>query len=115
MGKSRIIAAIVTIVLKACKKDLRAVYIAFSSPILLKTDQAVYEKLQLTLQLPIHLTVGFDDVVERLTKADLLILDEADYHLLDELKDLPLKTYGVIGMTATDVGKTGGNEEKRLQ
>ena len=50
-----------------------------------------------------------------MTKDDLLILDEADYHLLDEIKDLPPKNYGVIAMTATDVGKTGGNEEKRLQ
>ena len=61
------------------------------------------------------LTVGVTYTVMQMTKNDLLILDEADWHLLDELKDLPKESYGVIGMTATDLSKAGGQEEKRLQ
>ena len=63
----------------------------------------------------IKLTVGMNKAVMDMTKNDLLILDEADYHLLDLVKDLPAEFYGVIGMTATDVGQKGGNEEKRLE
>jgi len=46
-------------------------------------------------------------------KEDLLILDEAVWHLLDEVCDIPA-CFGVIGMTATDVGNEGGIEQQRL-
>lgn len=39
-----------------------------------------------------------------MTSKDLLILDEADNLLLDQLIDLPDNYYGVLAMTATDVG-----------
>ena len=45
LGKSRIIAAICVIMAKDCKKDLKSVYIAFPSQILLDTDKGLYEKL----------------------------------------------------------------------
>ena len=45
-----------------------------------------------------------------MTKADLLILDEADWHLLDKICDLPKESYGVLAMTATEVGSQNGNE-----
>ena len=48
-------------------------------------------------------------------KTDLLILDEADWHLLDERSDLPKECYGVLAMSATTVGNKGGNEERLLE
>ena len=66
------------------------------------------------LGVPVHLSVGFDDAVNDMGKDDLLILDEADWHLLDKLSDLPKKCYGVLAMTATDVGNLQGNEKKLL-
>ena len=115
MGKSRIIVAFTIIMKNAYKKDLNAIYIAFPSQILLDTDKDVYVKLNQTLQIDVHLTVGIDAVTSKMTKKDLLILDEADWHLLDEIQDIPNKSYGVLAMTATDVGHLGGNEEQRLK
>ena len=44
---------------------------------------------------------------------DLLILDEADWHLFDDLCILPA-CRGVIGMSATSVTIGGGNESMYL-
>ena len=44
----------------------------------------------------------------------MLVLDEGDWHLLDMLSDMPTKSYGIIAMTATDVGSDKGNEKRRL-
>ena len=66
------------------------------------------------LRIPVHLSVGIDERIQQMTSKDLLVLDEGDWHLLDELRDLPKKSYGVIAMTATDVGSDKGNEKRRL-
>ena len=42
------------------------------------------------------------------------MLDEGDWHILDMLSDMPTKSYGIIAMTATDVGSERGNEKRRL-
>lgn len=49
-----------------------------------------------------------------MTKKDLLILDEADWHILDQTCDIPQNIYGVLAMSATDMGKQDGNEQARL-
>ena len=46
MGKSRVIAVIATILLKAFRKELKTIVIAFSSQVLLNTDQTVYQDLE---------------------------------------------------------------------
>ena len=86
MGKSRIIAALAVIMHKKYKKKgLGKICIAFSSKILLDTDEQVYTILSAILGLKVHLSIDFDDVVKNMDKNDLLILDEADWHLLDQL------------------------------
>ena len=35
------------------------------------------------LNIQVHTSVGIDETVMNMTKDDLLILDEADWHLLD--------------------------------
>ena len=75
----------------------------------------MYQTLSDGLQIPVHLAVGINDaLMGKMTKKDLLILDEADKHLLDDLIDIPT-CYGVLGMTATDAGIYGGNESRRLK
>ena len=51
--------------------------------------------------------------MKKISQKDLLILDEADWHLFDERIDLP-KTYGILAMSATQAGIKGGNEERLL-
>ena len=114
MGKSRIIASIVTIFLKSFKKGVNTVYVAFASEILRETDKAVYADLQTSLCVDVVLTIGIDEAMSSMTKNDLLILDEADWHLLDERKDLPRDSYGVIRMTATDFSRAGAHEAARM-
>lgn len=65
------------------------------------------------LKIPVYTTLGITEAVRQMTKSDLLILDESDYHLLDKVEDLP-KSCGVFAMTATDVSTVGGNEKARL-
>ena len=60
--------------------------------------------MALLLNIQVHTSVGIDETVMNMTKDDLLILDEADWHLLDQICDLPMNSYGVIAMTATEVG-----------
>ena len=66
------------------------------------------------LQIPVHTTLGITESVKQMTKSDLLILDESDFHLLDKVEDLPKQSCGVFAMTATDVTSAGGNEMARL-
>ena len=66
------------------------------------------------LRIPVYTTLGITDAVRQMTKSDLLILDESDYHLLDKVEDLPKQSCGVFAMTATDVSTVGGNEKARL-
>ena len=89
MGKSRIIATFATIVAKKFKKDLEEIYIAFSSESLLDTDAELYEDMASALKMPVHCSVGMDYAEKNMTKKDLLILDEADWHLLDQRRDMP--------------------------
>ena len=65
------------------------------------------------MQIPVRLVVSVNAMRES-TKKVLLILDEADKHLLDDLIDIPT-CYGVLGMTATDAGIYGGSESRRLE
>ena len=74
----------------------------------------MYEKMARLLNIQVHTLVGIDETVMSMTKDDLLILDEADWHLLDKICDLPMTSYGVIAMTATEVGNQYGVEKKRL-
>ena len=74
----------------------------------------MYEKMARLLNIQVHTSVGIDLVLDGMTKDDLLILDEADWHLLDQICDLPKTSYGVIAMTATEVGNQYGVEKKRL-
>ena len=74
----------------------------------------MYKQLRDGLKIPVHQVVGVTEEVKNMTTKDLLILDEADNLLLDQLIDLPAKSYGVLAMTATDVGHRGGNEERLL-
>ena len=62
----------------------------------------------------VHTSVGFDAKIDAMTKDDLLILDEGDWHLLDQRCDLPKEKYGVFALTATDVGSRDGVEQRRL-
>ena len=55
-----------------------------------------------------------NDTVKNMQKDDLLLLDEADWHLLDE-RSVPPQCLGVIAMSATTVGKKNANEEYRLK
>ena len=64
----------------------------------------MYEKMVSLLNIQVHTSVGIDNTVKEMTKDDLLILDEADWHLLDKISDLPKSSYGIIAMTATEVG-----------
>ena len=66
------------------------------------------------LHIQVYTSVGIDDTVMNMTKDDLLILDEADWHLLDQISDLPRSSYGIIAMTATEVGNQHGVEKQRL-
>ena len=115
MGKSRIIAAFTTIIAKSTFKKLNSIYIAFSSKTLLETDQAVYKSLSILLGIKIHLSIGIDEATQKMLRTDLLILDEADWHLFDKLSNLPAACYGILAMTATDVTKKGGNEQSLLE
>ena len=116
MGKSRIIVSLVVILHTAFKSHgLQKVCIAFPSRILLETDREVYEKLKTVLNLEIHLSVGFDEQVQSMTKNDLLILDEGDQLLLYDMLELPKSVYGVLAMTATDVNSYDGHEFKRFK
>ena len=74
----------------------------------------MYEKMERLLNIQVHTSVGINETVMEMTKDDLLILDEADWHLLDQISDLPKKSYGIIAMTATEVGNQYGVEKKRL-
>ena len=74
----------------------------------------MYEKMARLLNIQVHTLVGIDLALDGMTKDDLLILDEADWHLLDQICDLPKTSYGVIAMTATEVGNQYGVEKKRL-
>lgn len=62
-------------------KKLEDIHVVFSSDILLQTDQDNFMKISAFFERKIHLHVGMNEL--KLTKNDLLILDEADYILLD--------------------------------
>ena len=64
----------------------------------------MYKTMARLLNIEVHTSVGIDETVMNMTKDDLLILDEADWHLLDQISDLPRTSYGIIAMTATEVG-----------
>ena len=97
------------------KHGLKGIFVAFSSETLRQTDKVLYDKLGRILpNCHIHTSVGFDTVIDTMTKDDLLILDEGDWHLLDQCCDLPKEKYGVFALTATDVGSNDGVEQRRL-
>ena len=68
--------------------DVANVHIVFSSAILEETDREVYEKLRQLLNTNVTLHVGTASL-QNVRKKDLVILDEADWHLFDDLCDLP--------------------------
>ena len=54
----------------------------------------------------INTVVGLDAAISKTTKNTLLVLDEADFHLLDESdviidKMMKLLPYGILGLSAT--------------
>ena len=83
-GKSRVVCAIATI-FKKVKKSVKRIFITFPSEILMKTDKVVYERLNdiLGSDLEIKLSVGTSTL--DMNSHDLLILDEADWHLFDDI------------------------------
>ncbi len=84
----------------------------------MKTDAQVYTDLGLLLDgVEVVLTVGIDSVTFD-SKSDLLILDEADWHLFDDICQrqvaLP-KCKGIIGLTATSFNHDYGVEKAFLE
>ena len=109
-GKSRILAAIAVICREKTAKT-STIHIAFSSKILMETDEEIYKLLGKALGGNILLSVGIDH--SKVKKDDVLILDEADWHLLDSCSKLPncKKTYA---LSATTIGKEGGTEARKF-
>ena len=62
----------------------------FPSPILKKTDELIFKKLEyhgktnLKQTVTVDCVVGLRPALEKITKKTLLIIDEADYCLLDD-------------------------------
>ena len=103
-GKSRVTCAIAA--LFSMFKDKTCIRIAFSSDILHKKDRKAYEILSDILpKTKFELSVGTKDV--SFDEEDLLILDEADWHLFDDInqRSAPLpRCKAIIGLTATSLG-----------
>ena len=83
-GKSRVVCAIATL-FKKVRKSVNRIFICFSSDILHETDKQVYASLNQLHDIEIKLVVGMKNVAEQIGPEDLLILDEADYHLFDDV------------------------------
>ena len=116
-GKSRVVCAIATL-FKKVRKSVNRIFICFSSDILHETDKQVYASLNQLHDIEIKLVVGMKNVAEQIGPEDLLILDEADYHLFDDVyfrrATLP-KCKGIIGLTATSYQVQGGVENEYLK
>ena len=83
-GKTRVVSSIAVIFAKVLK-NVDRIYIAFSSDKLLESDQEVYKKLKSALPIEVILVVGTENLADKIGMKDLLILDEADWHLYDDI------------------------------
>ena len=97
---------------------MRRIFVCFSSSILYETDKKVYSDLNHFLAIKIVPVVGLEKAAGEMTSQDLLIFDEADYHLFDDVckrkARLP-KCKGIIGLTATSFQVDGGVEYEYLK
>ena len=115
MGKSIIIADI-AIIAYLQYKNLGKIYIVFSSEILRDSDRQVYDNLKRFMpNAEVELYVGMEGAVKVMQSNDLMIIDEADYQLIDLLNEMPDKNCKVIAMSATSFRNEGGLEEDYLK
>ena len=109
MGKSRIEVALILAVYKRALRD-KKVKVVFHNETVLKQDEHIFNKLKEILQdeqITIETVVGLNAGAAEADAQTLLILDEADYHLLDNSQSFNVKQlkdanfYGIIGFSST--------------
>ena len=63
---------------------MKDIYIVFASQVLLDQDKEIFNELNDTMHGRLHLHVGLEEVNQKITAKDALIIDEADHILLDD-------------------------------
>ena len=108
MGKSRIMVALILAVFKKAKKGKKMMCV-FHNEATLMQDKSVYDLLKHILrrsQVTIETVVGLELAIAKADSKTLLLLDEADHHLLDSADSITTNLcqksfYGIIGLSAT--------------
>ena len=108
MGKSRIMVALILAVFKKAKKGKKMMCV-FHNEATLMQDKSVYDLLKHILRrskVTIETVVGLELAIAKADSKTLLLLDEADHHLLDSADSISTNLcqksfYGIIGLSAT--------------
>ena len=93
------------------KISVRTIYIVYTNVILLNTDSHIWSKLETFTKLAIHKVLT--ENLPGLPKNAVLILDEADYPILD-LAFKFSKDQTIIGLTGTPENASGYMEKEYL-
>ena len=110
-GKSRITVALLYLMLK---KHVTSFTLLFSHEAIMKADQISLCRLQTHWGLDIRYEVYQKDKVIAASKNDVLIMDEADYLILDMLYKPDNRFKYIVGLTATPLSNKEGAEEMLL-
>ena len=93
------------------KFNVATIHMVFSSEVCLEADRTVYEELGKILRKKVRLYVPGE--LLRTKQEDIVILDEADYLLMDELMPVPT-CLAVIALSATSYSQADAIEQSFL-
>ena len=91
---------------------MTTIHVVFSSEVCLEADRPVYEELGKILRKTVRLYVA-GELLRIKPKEDIVILDEADYLLMDELMPVPT-CLAVIALSATSYSQADAIEQSFL-
>ena len=111
-GKSRITVALLYLMLK---KSFTRFTLLFSHEAIMKADQISLQRLQKHWGLDIRYKVYEKDEEIPARQNDVLIMDEADYLILDKSYMPDKKFKFIVGLTATSLSNKDGAEEMLLK
>lgn len=110
-GKSRITVALLYLMLK---KHVTSFTLLFSHEGIMKADQISLRRLQTHWGLDIRYEVYEKDKEITARKNEVLIMDEADYLILDLSYKPDTRFKYIVGLTATPLSNKDGAEEMLL-
>ena len=103
---------------KLKKKAIKYVIVVFPTEALLNQDRNAWDQLKLTYgdALTLKTVVGLEkakDIIQS-PPHTIVLIDEADYELIDRMQDLPKSVFATIAMSATNPNSSYGYVKKRL-